>query len=228
MQPNSQFHTVSNFQDFVSTPLKGAMNAICWNRDLVGDFAEIVRKVELNGNITELTIEDLHALELSEQGQHAREIIINDFELLSAFGASPSINVIKCYDRDEEFSFISTDVYSFHVDRSPIPVDTFLCTYYGDASDIVPNSEVIQKILVPEIRAELKKLYEDDEEGFDSFLIENFFDLHYELLPDANPTNLGNGNLWRLATDYPNSEVLPCVHRAPNESSGLNRLMLIC
>ncbi|MEY5049579.1 MAG: hypothetical protein RLZZ175_2938 [Bacteroidota bacterium] len=228
MLPTTQFHTVSNFQDFVSTPLKGAMNSVCWNRDLVGDFAEIVSKVELNGNITELTIEVLQSLDLSEQGQFAREIIINDFQLLSAFGASPSINVIKCYDRDDEYSFISTDVYSFHVDRSPISVDTFLCTYYGDASEIVPNSQVIQKILVPEIRAELRKLYEGDEDGFDSFLVENFFDLHYELLPDANPTNLGNSNLWRLATDYPNSEVLSCVHRAPNESSGLNRLMLIC
>lgn len=228
MQPHTQFQSVSNFQDFVSTPLKGEMNAVCWHRELIGDFAEIVNKVELNGNITELTIEDLHALELSELGQLARDIIINDFELLSAFGASPSINVIKCYDRDDEFSFISTDVYSFHVDRSPLPVDTFLCTYYGDASDIIPNSQVIQKILVPEIRTELKKLYEGDEDGFDSFLIENFFDLHYQLKPDANPINLGNGNLWRLATDYPNSEVLPCVHRAPNESSGLNRLMLIC
>lgn len=228
MHPNSQFHTVTNFQDFVSTPLKGAMNAICWNRDLVGDFAEIVNKVELNGNITELTIEVLQNLDLSEQGQLARDIIIHDFQLLSVHSASPSINVIKCYDRDDDFSFISTDVYSFHVDRSPIPVDTFLCTYYGDASDIVPNSQVVQKILVPEIRAELKKLYDGAEDGFESFLIENFFDLHYELLPDATPTNLGNGNLWRLATDYPNSDVLPCVHRAPNESSGLNRLMLIC
>ena len=228
MQPSPQFLAVSNFQDFVSTPLKGAMNAICWKRDLLGDFGEIVNKVELNGNITELTIEVLQSLDLSERGQLARDIIINDFELLSAHGASPSINVIKSYERDNDFSFISTDVYSFHVDRSPIPVDTFLCTYYGDASDIVPNSQAIQKILVPEIRAALKKLYHGDEEGFDAFLIENFFDLHYELLPNANPTNLGNGNLWRLATDYPNSDVLPCVHRAPNEISGLNRLMLIC
>ncbi len=228
MQPTTQFLTVSNFQDFVSTPLKGEMNAVCWHRELVGDFAEIVNKVELNGNITELTIEDLLALELSGLGQLARDIIINDFQLLASHGVSPSINLIKYYDRDDEFSFISTDVYSFHVDRSPIPVDTFLCTYYGDASDIVPNSQVIQKILVPEIRAELKKLYDGDEDGFEAFLIENFFDLHYELKPDAKPTNLGKGNLWRLATDYPNCEVLPCVHRAPNESSGLNRLMLIC
>lgn len=228
MQPNSQFLTVSNFQDFVSTPLKGAMNAICWKRDLVGDFAEIVGKVELNGKITELTVEVLQSLDLSEQGQLAREIIVNDFQLLSSHGASPSINVIKSYERDNDFSFISTDVYSFHVDRSPIPVDTFLCTYYGDASDIVPNSQVIQKILVPQIRTALKKLYDAEEEGFESYLIENFFDLHYELLPHANLTNLGNGNLWRLATDYPNSEALPCVHRAPNESSGQLRLMLIC
>ena len=85
-----------------------------------------------------------------------------------------------------------------------------------------------QKILIPEIREELKKLYDGEEEGFDSFLEEYFFDLHYQATPKARPINLGTGHIWRLACDYPNSPVPPCVHRAPKEKSGQNRLLLIC
>jgi hypothetical protein len=101
-----------------------------------------------------------------------------------------------------------------------------LCTYFGEASDILPNNEAIQKILIPELRAELKKLFDGPEADFASFLSENFFDLHYQALPNARPINLGIGHLWRLAVDHPESRVLPCVHRAPAEKT--NRLLLIC
>jgi len=43
-------------------------------------------------------------------------------------------------------------VYSYHVDRSPIATDTFLCTYHGAASDLIANEQALQKILIPEIR----------------------------------------------------------------------------
>ena len=164
---------------------------------------------------------------MSDEGQLARELILQDLEALTAHGASPSLNVISYYDRDEAFPFFPTDVYSYHVDRSPIPTSTFLCTYYGDASDILPNSQGIQKILVPEIRAALKSLYNGPDEGFESFLSEHFFDLHYQAKPTAVPVNLGRGHLWRLAVDHPDSEVAPCLHRAPEEQSG-PRLLLIC
>ena len=132
------------------------------------------------------------------------------------------------YERDD-FPLFPTDVYSFHVDRSPVPTDTFLCTYYGAASDILPNAQAVQKILVPEIRAELKKLYQGNEDaGFEAFLSEYFFDLHYQAKPKAQPINLGLGNLWRLAVDNPQSKVIPCVHRAPKEKTGERRLLLIC
>ncbi len=86
----------------------------------------------------------------------ARDIILKDMQLLTDMGASPLLNLLKHYERDEELDFISTDVYSFHVDRSPIETDTFLCTYHGAASDIVPNDRVEQKVLIPEIREKLK------------------------------------------------------------------------
>jgi hypothetical protein len=221
-----QIQQVTNFQALVSTPFQGETNAICWTRQLVGDFAEIVEKVELNENITELNEEELRGLQLSKMGQLAREILLNDLKLLTAHEAAPVLNVIKHYDRDDDYPFFPTDVYSFHVDRSPIPTDTFLCTYYGAPSEILPNSEAIQKILIPEIRDELKTLYEGESEGFEAFLMENFFDLHYQAKPNALPINLGLGHLWRLAVDYPGSKVRPCVHRAPKEET--KRLLLIC
>ena len=69
----------------------------------------------------------------------------------------------------------STDVYSYHIDRSPIETDTFLCTYYGAASDILPNSQAQQKISISEIRNKLKALYDGPEAEFGNFLEENFF-----------------------------------------------------
>ncbi len=224
----NQIHCVTNFQDLVSTPFHGEINAICWTRELTGDFSEIVKKVALNENIAVLDPEELRELQLSEQGQLAREIHLNDLELLKAHGASPILNLIKCYERDDAYPFFPTDVYSFHVDRSPIPTDTFLCTYYGESSEILPNSQAQQKVLVPEIRDELKKLYRGADEGFELFLSEHFFDLHYLAKPKARPISLGLGHLWRLAIDHPESQVPPCIHRAPKEKTGQTRLLMIC
>ena len=223
-----QIHCVTNFEDLVSTPFHGEMNAICWERTLRGDFAEIVSKVPLHENIAVLTPEALLALELSAEGQFARQILLDDLDLLTAYGASPTLNLIRCYDRDDAYPFFPTDVYSWHVDRSPVPTDTYLCTYHGEASEILPNAQAEQKILIPEIHDELRKLYDGAEEGFESFLSENFFDLHYQAKPAAQPIDLGLGHLWRLAVDHPDSRALPCVHRAPKEKTGQTRLLLIC
>ena len=224
---NDQIRLVSSFPELAHSHFKGNMNAICWFRNLVGDFKEIIDKLELDENITEISVEDLLALELTQNGELAREIILQDIQFLTDFGASPSLNLLKNYDRDNELDFISTDVYSFHVDRSPIETDTFLCTYHGASSDIIANDQVQQKILIPEITAKLKQLHDGSDAEFDDFLEEYFFDLHYQPKPDANPVNLGTGHLWRLAVDHPKQQVLPCVHRAPFEN-GEYRLLLIC
>lgn len=110
-------------------------------RNLDGNFEEIVLKLQLKKYITEVSNEDLLELELSAKGNTAREIILNDLKLLTDLGASPSVNLIKKYYCDIEFGFISTDVYSCHVDRSPIATSTFLCTYFSAVGDILANSQ---------------------------------------------------------------------------------------
>ncbi|SFH23223.1 DUF1826 domain-containing protein [Pedobacter insulae] len=225
---NNQIGLVSTFEELVTTKFVGAINAICWHRTLVGDFQEVVAKLQLKENVTDISAKTLLALHLSQEGSIARNIVLNDLKLLEDFGASPSLNLLKSYERDEEFDFISTDVYSYHVDRSPIAADTFLCTYYGAASEILPNNQVEQKVLIPEVRQKLWDLYKGSEPGFEDFLKEYFFDLHYQPTPHANPLNLGVGHLWKLAVDHPEQSVLPCVHRAPKENDGEYRLLLIC
>jgi len=225
---SKQIQCVTSFNELVSTQFNGNVNAICWTRELKGDFAEITKKVQLKENITVVSCNELIELKLTEQGNLAREILLNDYKLLKDYGASPTINLIKCYEKDDANSIFSTDVYSFHVDSSPVPTATFLCTYYGEPSDILPNSEAIQKVLIPEIRDGLKKNYRGADEDFELYLRENFFDLHYQPIHNAQPISLGNCHLWKISVDCPESKVLPCVHRAPKEKNGQNRLLLIC
>ncbi len=218
---------VSNFQDLISSPFQGTTNALSWSRELAGDFEEIVNAFHFKGTMMEIDEEDLLLLELSEAGHVARETLLSDFKFLSELGASPVLNIITNYEADEH-PFFPTDVYSFHVDRSPIATDTFLCTYFGDPSELIANEDAIQKIQIPEIREQLLKTYTGKKADFETYLRENFFDLHYQAIDDARVIQAGVGHLWRLAVDHPESKVLPCVHRAPKEASGKKRLLMIC
>ena len=213
-QTENQILCVTNFEDLVGTPFHGSTNVICWSRNLIGDFAEIVNQIDVHDNMVELHTDELLALQLSVQGQIARDILLNDLKCLEAQGASPTLNLIKCYEIDDSYPFLPTDVYSFHVDRAPIESDTILCTYYGETSEILPKKK--------------KKLHDGSEEDFESFLTENFFDLHYQAKPEARPIKLELGHMCRLAIDHPESKVLPCLHRAPKEKDGRIRLLLIC
>ena len=111
------------------------------------------------------------------------------------------------------------------MDRSPIPTDTFLCTYYGEPSDILPNEHALQKVLVPEIREELKKIYWYARRFLNHFS-EHFFDLHYMAKP-GQTISLGTGHLWRLAIDHPGLKCLP-VCTVPQRKTGEPWLLLIC
>ena len=75
---NSQIGIVSTFSELIDTDFNGDMNALCWHRNLDGDFAAIVEQLSIKENITEVFPNDLLALQLSEKGNTAREIILND------------------------------------------------------------------------------------------------------------------------------------------------------
>jgi hypothetical protein len=83
-----QIRNVTNFQDLIETKLYGEVNAVCWNRKLSGDFSEIVQKIETEENILIIDEEKLKSLQLSDAGQVAREILIDDLKTLREFGAS--------------------------------------------------------------------------------------------------------------------------------------------
>ncbi|HRG29605.1 MAG TPA: hypothetical protein PLJ00_17020 [Chitinophagales bacterium] len=224
----SAIPTVTNFNDLVTTPLKGSANVVCWERECIGDFNEIIQQCVSAENITVIEPELLRNIKLSDAGQLARNTILADFELLYQYGAAPTLNIIKQYDRDADENIFPTDVYSFHIDRSPIPVDTFLCTYYGATTEILPNAQSIQKILIPEIRQQLKNNFAGSDAAFETYLTEQFYDLHFAALPNAQIVQIPLGHICRLAVDHPNSQTLPCIHRAPLENPGEYRLLLIC
>jgi hypothetical protein len=73
---NNQVGVVVTFSELMNTDFQGNTNALCWHRNLDGDFKEIVTQLQLKDNITEVSIEDLLALQLSEKGSAAREIIL--------------------------------------------------------------------------------------------------------------------------------------------------------
>ena len=218
---------VNTFEELLSTPFEGKINALSWKREIEGDYEAIVNAFEFKENIIEIDPSDLKNLKLSEAGIIAINTILNDYELLQSQGASPVLNIIKYYEEDTSFPFFPTDVYSYHVDRSPVATNTFLCTYFGSPSELIPNEQAIQKITIPEIREKLISLFDGETTEFETFLSEHFFDLHYATKPNTEPIQSEIGHIWRLAVDHPSSKVLPCVHRAPKEN-GKKRLLLIC
>ncbi len=211
------------------TPMRDGINALCWPRTLPGDFGEIVQKLGVGKGITSIDEERLMALELSDEGRVAREILLQDLEMLRARELQPSLDCINGYVNEIESELLRTDVQSWHVDSATVEADTYLCTYFGAASEGLRNEEAIRRVDVPELRAELRQLYGGgDDVGFREFLNENYLDLHYKLLPHARPFSFGLGHLWRIATEYPGSPVPPCIHRAPATQPGQPpRLLLI-
>ena len=91
---SGQTQTVSSFQELVSTPFYGEVNALCWERKLEGDFSEITEKILTTGNITELSEQSLIGLSLTEQGNLAREKVLEDLRILKKHGAAPVLNII--------------------------------------------------------------------------------------------------------------------------------------
>lgn len=220
---------VSIFQELLETPFCGLVNALCWPRVLEGDFEEVVKQLGVGEGFVPLDEESLCGLDLSEAGRKAVAVMVEDLRLLIGHGLEPELNCIHAYPRDVGDGPMATDVFSFHADSATVEADTWLCTYYGAPSEGVANEDAVGKVGVPEIRAQLLALYGGpDDDGFRDFLAENYYDLHYATLPGAKPYSFGVGNLWRIATAWPGSAILPCIHRAPETVPGdTSRLLLI-
>lgn len=220
---------VSSFQELISTPFVGKVNALCWPRTLAGDFGEVVAQFETGDGITILGEDCLKLLSLSAAGQHAVEILLEDQRLLREHDLDPVLNCIHGYPREEEPGAVRTDVFSFHVDSAPVQADTWLCTYHGPASDGLPNEQAVRRVDVPETRAALLQEYGGvDDTDFLDYLSDHCYDLHYAPSTEAKPYGFGLGNLWRIAVAYPGAPVPPCIHRAPETGPGdPPRLLLI-
>ena len=72
-----QLGKVSSFSALINTDFKGERNALCWYRNLEGDFAEIVAELQLKGNITEVSPKEILALQLSEKGNIASTYVFS-------------------------------------------------------------------------------------------------------------------------------------------------------
>lgn len=207
-------HIVSDF-DALLAPFARGVNAVCFERELAGDFERLARRLapqaEENGGLLEVD----EAL-LRGADERVVAVLRDDLARLTALGRQPQLNVITRYPRDERGLPISVDVHSFHVDRAPVEADTFLCTYAGACSEGLDNDDAQRLLDVPELAAALAPHATEDD----------CFDLHYRAKPGATPFSFGVGNLWRLACQWPGAPMLPCIHRAP-AVDGRARLLLI-
>lgn len=234
MSSSSFFHlpcvrVVGSFHELATSPLADGVNALCWPRQLPGDFAEVVAKLGHGEGFVLLDESVLGALDLSAAGRTAVDFMLEDLRRLVEFGLEPELNCIHGYLRDESDGPIATDVFSWHADSATAEADTWLCTYHGASSEGLPIDAVRRLVDLPEVRQELLLRYGgEDDDGFIEYLADHCYDLHYAPLPGAQPYGFGIGHLWRIATDWPGSPVPPCVHRAPATNPGEpSRLLLI-
>ena len=225
----ARIQVVGSFEELVTTPFAGGVNALCWPRLLPGDFGEVVAQLGVGEGILTLDDARLRKLALSDVGRASVEVLLADQQRLREIERDPVLNCIHGYPRDEEPGPVRTDVFSFHADSAPVEADTWLCTYHGAVSEGLRNDEARRRVEIPETRAELLRLFEgEDDADFREYLSDHCYDLHYAPLPQARPFSFGLGNLWRLAVDWPGSPVPPCIHRAPDTSPGdPSRLLLI-
>ncbi|MEI6871231.1 MAG: hypothetical protein WCL08_03020 [Verrucomicrobiota bacterium] len=219
---------VRDFEELRTTCFADGVNALCWERKLAGDYAEVIAKLGPGEGIVALEEESVRSLILSPAGRLAAEAMLADQKLLRDHDLAPSLNCVYDCVRGPDAGPVPTDVTSFHVDSAPIEVDTWLCTYHGACSEGLRNEDALLKVEIPEIRAKLLEQYGGaDDAGFAEFLHEYSYDSHYAPKPGTTPYPFGTFALWRIATRWPGSPVPPCIHRAPENQPGSPRLLLI-
>ena len=220
---------VRDFAELVTATFADGVNALCWERTLPGDFAEVGTRLGGGEGVEILDEARLRALPVSAAGRVAIEVLVADLRRLREHALDPVLNCIHGYPRDEEAGPVRTDVFSFHADSAPVAAETWLCTYHGPASEGLRNDEARRRVDIPGTRAELLRLFGgNDDADFCAHLSENCYDLHYAPVAGARPFSFGLGHLWRIAVEWPGCAVPPCIHRAPETGPGdPPRLLLI-
>lgn len=218
---------------WLAAPLRGERNAVRWRRALAGDFAELARLADaLEPSADRVPLDAARLAELrgyaSAAGRLAIDGVLADLALLREHGHAPTFELLRRYERDADPD-LPVDVHSFHVDTANAPTETILCTYHGDASEVLPRADALRRVDEPALRARLRQRFGDgDDEVFAAWLLEHAFALHYAPLPGARPFACGRGELWRLAVDHPGSATAACIHRAPPPRDDAGpRLLLI-
>lgn len=219
---------VGSFDELVNTPFADGVNALCWQRTLTGDFSEVTAYINAVDEIVTLDPQGLDDMrkQLSPAGQAAVDVMLADYALLESRGLDPCLDCIPAYPRDKVADVLRTDVYSFHADRAPVQTDTYLCTYIGASSEGLPNEHATRHVDIAQTRTALQAQCASAD--FDEYLRTHSYDLHYRTNDATAVYQFGIGNLWRIAIEYPDCPVPPCIHRAPEQKAGdPARLLLI-
>lgn len=215
-------------------------NALCLPRTAAADvlvgFNELAcllaNDIDDDDGAVEVDLDRLSSVSLSTSGQQAAQFVRADLEALARHGREPTLSCIRRYATDTRGLPIATDVLSFHVDRAPVEVDTFLCTYAGAPSELLDNNEADRLIDDPAVRDALRAAFvaggELDDDDFERWVVDSSFDLHYRPRRGARLFSCGRFWLWKLAVKWPGAGTLPCIHRAPRTSlDDPPRLLLI-
>ena len=136
--------------ELIATPFADGINALCWRRELCGDFGEVVAKLAAGDGIVTVDDDEFLALEVRAAGREAIEVIREDLRQLREVERDPVLNCIHSYPRDEASGPVRTDVFSWHADSAPVEADTWLCTYYGPPSEGLPNEKALRRVDIPE------------------------------------------------------------------------------
>ena len=78
----ARIQVVGSFEELVTTPFAGGVNALCWPRLVPGDFGEVVAQLGVGEGILTLDDARLRKLALSDAGRASVEVLLADQQRL--------------------------------------------------------------------------------------------------------------------------------------------------
>ena len=101
---------VRSFEELRSTRFADGVNALCWERTLPGDYAEVIAKLGPGEGIVPIDDERIRAFDLSPAGRVAAEAMLADQQLLRDHDLAPSLNCVYDCVRGADAGTVPTDV----------------------------------------------------------------------------------------------------------------------